>query len=84
MPFILISAVHLTLFCLSCFFITCSLWTVFWLRKLVPQLRNQQTVLRSFGALSQPYRVLPGVPQGSVFGPLLFNILKITCVMLLN
>jgi hypothetical protein len=45
---------------------------------------NRLSCIHYSGALSQPYKVLSGVRQGSVLGPLLFNVLLMTCVTLLN
>jgi hypothetical protein len=45
-----------------------------WLYKLVLKLPNQKTLVRCSGSLPSPFVSLAGVHQGSVLGPLLFNI----------
>jgi hypothetical protein len=37
-------------------------------------LTNRQSQVRIGGIISSPFEVLPDVPQGSVLGPLLFNV----------
>jgi hypothetical protein len=37
-------------------------------------LSGRQSQVRVSGVLSSPFEILPGVPQGTVLGPLLFNV----------
>jgi hypothetical protein len=47
-------------------------------------LTNRLSHVRYSGALSTPFEVLSSIPQGSVLGPLLFNVLLMIYAVLLN